>query len=197
MVNKILVISLVFVFFVPNIALSDYVKLPQTGQTTCYNSGGTDVLCSGTGQDGEIRAGVFEQGQRFVDFGDCLYDNLTRLTWAKNADRPNGTKTWQEALDYVASFNIGDGFCGHKDWRLPNVIELESVINAGQPDSGPWLMGQGFLGVRSNYYWSSTSFAGAPGYAWVIYIRSGDIYSRPKNGNYYVWPVYSPVYSSE
>src|SRR6202008_569829 len=32
--------------------------LPKTGQITCYNSNGTTISCAGTGQDGEIQAGL-------------------------------------------------------------------------------------------------------------------------------------------
>jgi hypothetical protein len=42
---------------------------------------------------------------RFVVSGDCVTDKLTGLMWAKNADLPGGTRTWQDALNYVASIN--------------------------------------------------------------------------------------------
>ena len=32
--------------------------LPATGQTTCYDASGTVISCAGTGQDGDIQAGV-------------------------------------------------------------------------------------------------------------------------------------------
>jgi hypothetical protein len=86
-------------------------------------------------------------------------DNLTGLKWAKNANLSNGTRTWQGALDYVASTNNGFGLCGHHDWRLPNVNELESLVHAGQCDSATWLNTHGFTNVQSGYYWSSSSNA--------------------------------------
>jgi len=33
-------------------------RFPPTGQTTCWDSSGNQVPCSGTGQDGDIRAGL-------------------------------------------------------------------------------------------------------------------------------------------
>jgi len=33
---------------------SEAFKLPDTGQTTCYDTAGTEIACAGTGQDGEI-----------------------------------------------------------------------------------------------------------------------------------------------
>jgi hypothetical protein len=39
--------------------------LLQTGQTTCYDTTWTVILCAGTGQDGDIRDGVDWLDQRF------------------------------------------------------------------------------------------------------------------------------------
>jgi hypothetical protein len=40
--------------------------LPQTGQTTCYNTEGNVIPCAGSGQDGDIRAGVPWPDPRFT-----------------------------------------------------------------------------------------------------------------------------------
>jgi hypothetical protein len=32
--------------------------VPKTGQTTCYDAGGTVISCAGTGQDGDLQLGV-------------------------------------------------------------------------------------------------------------------------------------------
>lgn len=39
-------------------ALSYAYKLPDTGRTKCYDSSGTEITCSGTGQYGDKRAGM-------------------------------------------------------------------------------------------------------------------------------------------
>ncbi len=107
-------------------------SLPETGQKKCYNSSGNEISCAGTGQDGEIRAGIKWPNPRFIVSGNCVNDNLTGLMWVKNANLPNATKTWQGALDYVASINSDSGLCGYKDWRLPNINELVSLVNYGE-----------------------------------------------------------------
>ena len=76
------------------------INLPQTGQTKCYDSSGTEINCAGTGQDGEFQVGVDWPDPRFTVNGDCVTDNLTGLMWAKNGNLPNGFKSWQGALDY-------------------------------------------------------------------------------------------------
>ena len=46
-----------------------------------------------------------------------------------------------------------------------------------------------FVGVQSNYYWSSTSFAGNPSSAWYVSLWGGSVNINDKTGTYYVWPV--------
>jgi len=121
-----------------------------------------------------------------------VIDNLTGLMWAKNGNLSNGTKTWQEALNYVASINSGSGLCGYKDWRLPSVNELESLVNAGEANTATWLNSQGFSNVQSDFYWSSTTGANNTSYAWIVSMWYGYVfYSLNKSYDYYVWPVRS------
>ena len=155
--------------------------VPRTGQTTCYNSSGAAVTCAGTEQDGDIQAGVAWPNPRFADHGDgTVTDSLTGLEWTKDANAAGGTKTWQGALDYVKTLNTG----GHSDWRLPNSRELRSLAeysryNPALPQSHP------FTNVQSNYYWSSTSYAGSTANAWIVDMFSGFVYDYNKTSNYY------------
>jgi hypothetical protein len=167
------------------------INLPQTGQTKCYDSAGAEINCAGTGQDGELQAGVEWPEPRFTVSADCVTDNLTGLMWAKNWNLPGGFKTWQGALDYVASINYGSGLCGHKDWRLPNVNELESLINSGEANTANWLNSQGFSNVQSLHYWSSTTCAGLTDYAWLVHMGDGYVFYCVKGDGGCVWPVRS------
>ncbi|MBF0539181.1 MAG: DUF1566 domain-containing protein [Nitrospirae bacterium] len=162
------------------------VSLPQTGQTTSYYAG----------DDGAIRAGVSWPNPRFTDNGDqTVTDNLTGLVWTKDASTPTGgsctggNMTWQGALDYVACLNTAN-YLGHNDWHLPNINELESLINSGQVNIASWLYYQGFVNVQSSLYWSSTTDAFITSYAWYIGI-AGDVIANVKSYNFYVWPVRS------
>lgn len=167
------------------------INLPQTGQTKCYDSTGTEIDCSETGQDGDIKAGILWPNPRFTESGDCVIDNLNSSMWSKNANLTNGTKTWQEALDYVAAINSGQGLCGYKDWHLPNINELASLLNDGEADSATWLNNQGFMNAQSSY-WSSTTYYNSEynsgGSAWIVNMY-GTIKYLLKSSAIYVWPV--------
>jgi hypothetical protein len=203
-----IIFNFVFLFLVYEGHTQSTISLPMTGQKKCYNSSGAETPCAGTGQDGEIRGGMEWPKPRFTASGDCVNDNLTGLMWAKNANLPNSSKTWQEALDYVASINSGSGLCGYKDWRLPNINELVSLLNFGETgNKSTWLTSQGFSNVQGSQYhsgsgfsnyWSSTTMEDymalppvRPEYAWTVGMRHGAVRFYSKSDLYFVWPVRS------
>ena len=161
------------------------------------------------GEDGHasMRKGVAWPGTRFstdTPVSGTVRDNLTGLIWLTKAnyiqsDYPgfdadvtsgDGRVTWQHALDFVAGMNAGTyANQGYTDWRLPNVQELQSVIDYGK--SNPALpAGHTFLNVNvSSFYWSSTTDAGYTSYAWVVGLGDGFVGGDGKGNPYYVWPV--------
>lgn len=178
-----------FVWPVRSPTLASPAPVAKTGQTSCYNSLGTSIACAGSGQDGEIRAGVAWPDPRFTIAGDCVVDNLTGLMWAKDAHRVSAT--WQWALIHVALLNLS-GLCGNNSWRLPNAIELGSLTHSGQSDFESWLTAQGFDNVTSYGYWSSTSYTHNPFYAYHLNMVFGELTyldGEKNNPHTAVWPV--------
>lgn len=188
-------------------AFASTVQLPKTGQTKCYDASGTEITCAGTGQDGEIQAGEAWPNPRFANpdgttpvSANIILDKLTGLEWTKDAGTPaytgststctGGTKTWQTALDYVACLNA-NSYLGFTDWRLPNINELESLVNAQEPNPATWLNGQGFMNVQPDIYCSSSTYAIYSDYTSYIYMYNGYVGYYFKGLNYYVWPVRS------
>ncbi|HEY5974452.1 MAG TPA: DUF1566 domain-containing protein, partial [Geobacteraceae bacterium] len=109
------------------------VQLPQTGQANCYDVNGNGVNCAGSGQDGNIRAGVALPSPRFTGNGDgTITDNLTGLVWLANADC-FGAREWATAIGSANA--LANGACGLTDgslagqWRLPNKNELTSLLS--------------------------------------------------------------------
>lgn len=202
------------------------VQLPATNQTACFNENGDPRPCTGTGEDGESKAGVAWPVSRFSDNGNgTVKDTLTGLVWSKHANAPNralavdppnacpnaeNEMTWLQALDFIACLNTSS-HAGANDWRLPNLNELESMVNAGVADTSAYLNANGFgLGttnseVKTGQYWTSTSDASEPVNqissnslsafaAWDIDLRGGDYpASSGKNDPVLVtrsvWPV--------
>jgi len=187
--KKIAVLSLLLVFLT-SFAFAGTVNLPRTGQSKCYDELGTEIDCAGTGQDGQIQAGVKWPSPRFTVNGDCVTDNLTGLMWAKNANLASQKMVWGSAILYIDELNRSEGLCDYHDRRLPNVNELESLVNANENEknTATWLGTAGFINVQP-YYWSSTSTPGTGELAWMIVI-SGMLGGYFKNSNYYyMWPV--------
>jgi quinol monooxygenase YgiN len=174
--------------------------VPQTGQKRCYDPKNPNLLdpfqdypCDGTGQDGEIRPGATWPNPRFTDNGDgTVTDNMTGLVWLKNAN-PFGLRTWEQALKDCNS--LSSGSYGLSDgskpgvWRLPNIREIESLVDYGSfapslPDRG-----EPFKNVRPSSYWTSTSVARAPAQAMFIILGVGPTIFENKEHPFFVWPV--------
>ncbi len=179
------------------------IELPRTGQSRCYDVAGVEISCAGTGQDGEIQAGVAWPEPRFTDNGDgTLTDNLTGLIWLKNANCYDRV-TWDDALSNADS--LADGVCGLSDsslfgdWRLPNVIELESLVHfdyhsqLSDPNiytsNARWLNNQGFTATQNSGYWTSTTAPNHADRAYYVYMDFGYTHFDGKNESAYFMAV--------
>jgi hypothetical protein len=180
--------------------------VPKTGQTGCYSQSSDSMNCAGSGQDGEYQAGVSVE-PRFTDNSDgTVNDALTGLIWLKD---PNclGAHDWVTAISVASS--LASGTCGLTDgsmagaWRLPNVRELQSLIDYGHtlPALPP---GHPFSGDLKATYWTSTTntFSAYPpslrpefGSAWWVNFSVGESRAFTNSGesnkqfDAFVWPV--------
>jgi hypothetical protein len=157
--------------------------VPKTGQTSSY----------GTRDDGALQKGVAWPTPHFKDNGNgTVTDNLTGLIWMKNANA-FGLRTWDAALSEAIGLHSGSipGLTdGSKagDWRLPNVRELQSLVDYGR--YGPALpTGHPFTGVQMSFYWSSSTYAAGTTTAWGVLFGDGYAYTGDKFDLAYVWCV--------
>ena len=165
-----------------------------TGQQGCWDEGGEPISCEGTMQDGDLQAGVPWPSPRFIDQGDgTARDRLTGLVWLRDGgclERNN----WDEAFAKVASLNSGTemGCLGYvagtySDFRVPNLLELRSLVDLGRPD--PNIAGaEPFFGLRSEY-WTSDTYPDSPTVAWYVDLRAGFTSVAQKWNDPGVWPV--------
>jgi hypothetical protein len=140
--------------------------LARTGQRGCWDATGSLIDCTATGQDGDLRSGVPWPQPRFALEEDGVRDMLTGLLWARSTDHL-GACTWEEAL--LAATRLRDK---GRPWRLPTIRELESLVDAEQHD--PALPEHPFTDIREAY-WSSTSSAYAPDWAYCLYLHKGAV----------------------
>lgn len=112
---------------------------------------------------------------------DLVVDRATGLTWTK-ADSGKGL-TWQEALAYVDTANQKK-YLGYSDWRLPNIKELQSIVDYSKsPDTSnsPAIDSKFQCSTITNeagqsdypYYWSGTTHVGMRGGAAAMYVAFG------------------------
>lgn len=161
--------------------------LHRTGQELCYDSRGEIIPGAGTGQDGDYRLGHHWPVPRFVPGELTVLDRLTNLCWARQADSGNGPVSWQQALAEVQRLNR-EGFAGSHRWRLPNINELESLVDCAA--HGPALSADHpFTSLREGYWSATTSFFETD-WAWVLYLAKGACGVGHKPGKtFFVWPV--------
>lgn len=165
-------------------------KIPDTGQTKCYNDSGTEINCTGTGQDGEYVTNPMS----FTDNGNgTVTDNVTGLMWQQEDD--NTVKTWAAAGTYCDGLTLG----GQSDWRLPGVMELIRIMDHGKK---AWFTGEHdntinikyFPSTKKDYYWTSTTLSGPAATvfldnAWRVNFSVGATDFTHKSIAYYVMCV--------
>ena len=142
--------------------------MPGRGEKTFY------VLC--------VRGNTSYGKNDFHDNNDgTITDRATGLMWSK-ADSGKGMN-WQEALAWAQKKNA-EKYLGHADWRVPNIKELQSILDyTRSPDKtksaaiDPLFNCTAITNEAGQadfpYYWSSTTHAGFTGGGAAGYMAFG------------------------
>ena len=154
-------------------------KLPDTGQTNCYDTGGA-IGCPVTGdpmaQDGTYLPGLVQSTYTIynpVGISSVTADNITGLMWITNPRTDaamGGLFNWLAAIAACEAKN----YAGYTDWRVPNVRELMSIVDYGK-DTGATINAAAFPGARNNTYWSSTTYVQNATLAWRVTFNDGGV----------------------
>jgi hypothetical protein len=170
-------------------------RIGRTGQTQCWDDLGRAIDGAGSGQDGDLQAGVAAPDPRFHDEGDgTVTDRLTGLVWLRDAGA-FGWCRWEQALEKAG--RLCDGVHGLSDgsepgdWRLPNVREIETLVDYGHVN--PSLPeDQAFENLAPTSYWTSTPVASAPTQAMFTIFGVGPTIFENKEHTLMGWAVRDP-----
>ena len=107
-------------------------------------------------------------------------DAKTGLEWQFESP---GEMTWHEAKAYAESLSLD----GKKDWRLPTLAELESLLDRRKARSDGRAVMREEVPFRDNRsYWSLTTFEADTKNAWIVMFDGAYVLSYYKSNSYYV-----------
>ncbi|MFH1279432.1 MAG: DUF1566 domain-containing protein [Candidatus Eisenbacteria bacterium] len=157
-------------------------SLPATGQHDCFDNDSSEP-CPVEGFPNQDAENIYNDMTYSLDSSvpgeETILDGITGLEWSQHVWEE---VTWQEALRLCDTLHWG----GHDDWRMPNLKELQSIA-LYQGWEIPDIFGDAWWWE----FWSSTTYAPVPDYAWVHgYTEWGQYEGGSKtNGNHDVRPV--------
>src|SRR5262249_48588274 len=168
------------------ISTSGEVGLIASAVSTPVNSSVTNVT------NNPVKCGVATTA-RFVDNGDgTVSDTKTGLMWEQKVTGTgcthcvDDTYSWSDGMSaFLSLINnsftddphvLASGFAGYSDWRLPNILELQTILDTTVSDCGggttPCI--DPILGPTApGPYWSTTILARNTAGAWYISFGTG------------------------
>jgi len=102
---------------------------------------------------------------------DSYIDTKTKLIWQDDTASKSIKKDWQGALLFCKNFSLATD----KNWRLPSIKELETVLKVPFKNMGD-----------SGYYWSSSQHESSKEFAWMMNFKRAYAYNNYKTYTRYV-----------
>ncbi|CAK0781689.1 hypothetical protein CCP3SC15_950011 [Gammaproteobacteria bacterium] len=124
---------------------------------------------------------------RYIYDGGTVTDTTTWLTWRRcavgqiwdgNTSTCSGiasSHTWAQAR------LLTDTFAGHNDWRLPNIRELQTIVDRTH---SPLAIDSTVFPNTTSKFWSASANTGNSSYAWFIDFCGGGYCSGGYSSHY-------------
>lgn len=114
---------------------------------------------------------------------EAVLDHNTGLVWERSP--ATARADWKGAKSSCLNRAIG----GQRGWRLPSIVELTSLLDPSNQDSGSMLpSGHPFLNSPSGFYWSASADGGLPK-AWHLHLNNGLVHTTSKTSVFKAWCV--------
>ncbi|GEK09397.1 Lcl C-terminal domain-containing protein [Pseudoalteromonas peptidolytica] len=138
--------------------------------TILFSTVGYAQTCVGT---------VTDTSRYTVNANGTILDSQTGLMWqrcnfgqsynstSQNCEGDSQQLTWQQALIAASQ----DSFADFSDWHVPNIKELASIVL--HQCVAPAVNATIFPTTKSNNYWSATTQASQPTFAWAYQFADG------------------------
>jgi hypothetical protein len=112
----------------------------------------------------------------YTDNGDgTVTDNVTGLIWQQTPSAT--TYVWADAVEHCPTIALA----GQRDWRLPELIELQSLLDYG-PSTAPMIDASVFPETPTDTaFWTATPFASIPAVNWVVSFLDADLETGGSN----------------
>lgn len=117
---------------------------------------------------------------RFESLGNgVVQDTQTGLQWAVCVEGLSGEQceqgeavklNWAKALLHIADVNKR-GFAGHKDWRLANIRELNTLVEL--QCASPSINSEVFPATPAGHVWTSSPYHFYTHYSWFVDFANG------------------------
>lgn len=117
--------------------------------------------------------------------GATLNNNGTLSNFTDDTCSSGAAKEgWQVALQRVENVNSTGGFAGYTDWRLPNIKELNSIVEVAchNPSLNQEVFPDPFIETTSFRFYASSPAAISGTSVWSIHFGAGSVLSTGKVG---------------
>ncbi|MGI9213758.1 MAG: DUF1566 domain-containing protein [Methylococcaceae bacterium] len=178
-------------------------RFNDTGITQCSDThvyGAACPLSLYPGQDGDYGRDAITPGQagfRFTRLDDqgkvlksngmagaCIRDDVTGLIWENKTAtgihdvniRYTRLNSDQNPASELVRQTNDEALCGYKDWRLPNLMELQGLAHYGIPFPGPVQNSDLFSLSLNETHWTGSLDLRHPNQAYVVQWDDGQVY---------------------